>query len=94
MLNKKIATLESTLRKAQNENKAFIDELRASQQSAHQQLDQQIRLEAKSNQHFAERLNTAVKEEIATLRNESEKLASTVQVITTEINELHDRLKP
>jgi uncharacterized protein HemX len=92
MLNKKIQALESNLKKAQNENKALLEEASQNQQKAHQQLDQQIRLEAKSNQHYAERLHASNKEEIASLRNESEKIASTLQIITSELNDLHEKI--
>ncbi len=92
MLNKKIQSLEGSFKKAQNETKALLEEANQNQQKAQQQLDQQIRLEAKSNQHFAERLHASAKEEIAALRNDSEKVASTLQIITSELSDLHEKI--
>lgn len=88
----KIQSLETAhkleITRLKNEN----EEARQQTEKELKHLDHQVKTEGRSAQHFAERLNNATKEEVAHLKHENENLVSTIQVITAEIKELHDRL--
>jgi|GEM_PF-3904510 len=94
LLNNKNKQLENKINRSFEENKSLIQENQISLNKQVKQLESQINTESKSNQHFAERLNNAVKEDINIIQNESKNMASTLAVISAEINDLHDRIKP
>ncbi len=94
LLNKKIKQLENKINKSFEENRSLIHENQEGLNKQVKQLESQLNTETRNNKHFAERLNNAVKEDINIIQNESKNMASTIAVISAEINDLHDRIKP
>lgn len=91
-MNNKIQSLQNAINNSKRHLESTLEENQESLAKQIQKMEGMTRSEGKLVQQYSERLVNMVKDENANLRNEVEKMQSTIQVITNELSDLHDRI--
>ncbi|MCF8428182.1 MAG: hypothetical protein K9H61_11975 [Bacteroidia bacterium] len=92
MLTSKINSLDTKLKKLASDYHISTEDLKTSLDQKVQELEVQLRNESRSNYHFAERMGNSAKESISEVKIDMNTLKSTIEVLTTEMSELTEKV--
>ena len=92
-LNKKIQELQKNTLNNHLKLESSLDLLQVNTEKKTGDLDQAIRTESRMANNHAERLNTSMKEELTSSKNDWETVKSTITILTIEISDLNEKIK-
>lgn len=93
LLNKKIQELQKNTSNNHLKLESSLDLLQVNTEKKTNDLDQAIRTESRMANNNAERLNTSMKEELTSSKNDWETVKSTITILAIEISDLNEKIK-
>jgi hypothetical protein len=93
LLNKKIQELQKNTSNNHLKLESSLDLLQVNTEKKTNDLDQAIRTESRMANNNAERLNTSMKEELTSSKNDWETVKSAITILAIEISDLNEKIK-